>query len=134
MVGYDGGWFTAEGMPAVREYFEFLEGRPVGETLFPKLGPFAWLGAAVRCPAFSKALREMELCVDGSGRVLGLLEIRPSYRSIRAAFSSSRYPFLVVLSYCLHIDAHHLASKVLDKTIDSQQAQSQLNISLNSRI
>ena len=50
--------FSAEGMPAVREYFEFLEGRPVGETLFPKLGPFAWLGAAVSRPVFPKRYKK----------------------------------------------------------------------------
>jgi len=38
---------AAMGLPAVREYFEFLEGRPIGDSTFVKLGPFAWLGAAV---------------------------------------------------------------------------------------
>lgn len=45
------GGLLALGLPAVREYFEFLENRSVGESvgekLGPKLGPFAWLGAAV---------------------------------------------------------------------------------------
>jgi len=56
-------WF-ALGLPAVREYFEFLEGRPVGESLFPKLGPFAWLGAATAlveflvCWKFGRRIKE----------------------------------------------------------------------------
>ncbi|CAD7702558.1 unnamed protein product [Ostreobium quekettii] len=54
-------WF-AVGLPAVREYYEFLEGRAPEGTIFNKLGVFAWLATAtclvetLVCIKFGKGL------------------------------------------------------------------------------
>eukprot|EP00803_Ostreobium_quekettii_P011054 evm.model.scf_76.6 EVM.evm.TU.scf_76.6 scf_76:40330-44683(-) len=54
-------WFMV-GLPAVREYYEFLEGKAPEGTIFNKLGAFAWLAAATSlvealvCIKFGKGL------------------------------------------------------------------------------
>ncbi|GMH38547.1 hypothetical protein BSKO_06431 [Bryopsis sp. KO-2023] len=49
-------WFVM-GLPAIREYFEFLEGHSWDHLMHNKLGPFAWLAAATSLVEFLICLK-----------------------------------------------------------------------------